>query len=112
MPSPMGSPTREASHVSSGPVVLDIGGTIGAAVIVGRARFEGLELEIRAIQSAWDGTHAVFHSRETATGPVVAAVFPQLVEGDWEVRVRDDRQGPVVGVTVTGGRARQVEFLV
>ena len=105
------SPSREAPRAAGGPVVLDIGESIGAAVVIGPARFEGMELEIRAVKCAWDGTHAVFHSRDTDTGPVVAAVFPQLAEGDWEVRLRDDRQGRKVGVTVAGGRASRIEFL-
>ena len=105
------STTGEATQAAAGCVVLDIGETIGAAIVIGSARFEGLELEIRAVDCDWDGTHSVFHSRETATGPVVAAVFPQLVEGDWEVRLRDDRQGHVDRVTVRGGRASRVDFL-
>jgi hypothetical protein len=100
------------SNVSTaGPVVLDIGGAIGAAVVIGPARFEGLELEIRAAHGAWDGTHAMFHSRDTECGAVVAAVFPQLVEGNWELRLRDDPDGPTATVKVLGGRASQVAFL-
>ena len=96
---------------TAGHVVLDIGGAIGAAVVVGPARFEGLELEIRPAHGAWDGTHAVFHCRDTDSGAVVAAVFPQLVEGDWEVRLRDDPDGPTATVKVSGGRASQVAFV-
>jgi hypothetical protein len=95
---------------TAGPVVLDIGGGIGAAVVIGPARFEGLELEIRAAQGAWSGAHSVFHSRETDTGAVVAAVFPQLVEGDWEVRLRDDPDGPTATATVFGGRASRISL--
>ena len=96
---------------STGHVVLDIGEAIGAAVVVGPARLEGLEVEIRVAHGQWDGTHAVFHARHTAAGPVVAAVFPQLVEGDWEVRLRDNPEGPTASVRVFGGRASQVAFL-
>jgi hypothetical protein len=95
---------------TAGPVVLDIGGAIGAAAVIGPARFEGLELEIRAAHGTWDGTHAVFHSRDTDGGAVVVAVFPQLVEGDWEVRLRDDPDGPTATVRVFGGRASQAAF--
>ncbi len=96
---------------TAGPVVLDIGGAIGAAAVIGPSHLEGMELEIRASHGVWDGAHAVFHCRETDRGSVVAAVFPQLVEGDWEVRLRDDPDGPTATVKVSGGRASQTAFL-
>jgi hypothetical protein len=103
--------TKEAAEAAGpGFVVLNIGGHIGAAVVTAPACLEGREVEIRAVDAPWDGRHVGFHMRLTADGPVTAAVFPQLAQGDWEVRLRYTEKSPVVPVRVVGGRASTVAF--
>jgi hypothetical protein len=87
-----------------GSVVLDIGEDTGAAVVTGSLGLDGREVEIRAVNTAWDGHHAAFHVRETVDGQIAAAVFPQLAQGHWEVRLRFTEDSPIVPVAVVGGR--------
>ena len=103
--------TEEAAEAAGpGFVVLNIGGQIGAAVVTAPACLEGREVEIRAADAPWDGKHVAFRLRPTADGPVTAAVFPQLVQGDWEVRLRYTEKSPVLPVRVVGGRVCTVAF--
>jgi hypothetical protein len=87
-----------------GSVVIDIGESTGAAIVTGPLGLDGREVEIRAVNRAWDGHHAAFHVRETVDGQIAAAVFPQLVQGDWEVRLRFTADSPIVRVAVIGAR--------
>jgi hypothetical protein len=87
-----------------GAVVLDIGEDTGAAIVTGPLGLNGREVEIRAANTAWDGHHAAIHVRETVAGPVAAAVFPQLAQGQWEVRLRFTEDTPIVPVAVIGAR--------
>jgi hypothetical protein len=91
-----------------GSVVLDIGEDIGAAVVTGPPSMEGHEVEIRAASAAWDGRHVAFHLRETAEGLINAAVFPQLVQGRWEIRLRSPEDRSTVPLVVVGGQVTTV----
>jgi hypothetical protein len=95
---------------AAGPIVLDIGQDVGAAVVTAPACLEGREVEIRAVGAAWDGNHAAFHMHQTADGQINAALFPQLTQGDWEIRLRSRQQSPIVPVRVIGGRVSTVAF--
>lgn len=101
----------ETAPPTAGPgsVVLDIGGRIGAAVVRTEPANEGRELEIRRVGVPWSGRHVAFHRRRTAEGPVVAAVFPQLGAGDWEVRLIGVG-GPAHPLSVRGGAVTTVQF--
>jgi hypothetical protein len=82
-------PHREAlPGPSVGPVVLDIGGRFGAAVVRVPETFDGSEIEIRREGTRWDGTHVAVRSRPGADHPVFAAVFGPLEEGRYEIRLR------------------------
>ena len=96
------------SPVGPGPVVLDIGGDTGAAVIVASEARAGTEIEIRSEGGRWEGRHVAFHRRSAAQA-LTAAVFPQLAAGRWEVRVRDG-SGTVASFDVAGGRVTTVDF--
>jgi hypothetical protein len=102
--------TDHHHHVTTSPVVLDIGGDIGAAIVTASHVLEGHEIEIRPAGHEWDGRHVAFHLRATANGHVVAAVFPDLSEGDWEVRLRAVEDRRTVSLHVEGGRVTTVQF--
>ncbi|MBV9659910.1 MAG: hypothetical protein JO337_02005, partial [Acidimicrobiales bacterium] len=70
-----------------GPVVLDIGGHIGAAVVYAEPSTVGEEIEIRRRGDRWQGRHTVVRLRPTSAGETVAAVFESLVAGAYEVRL-------------------------
>ena len=101
----------ETAPPTAGPgsVVLDIGGGFGAAVVRTEPANEGLEVEIRRAGTPWSGRHVAFHRRRTAEGPVVAAVFPQLGAGDWEVRMMGSGT-PVTPLSVRSGAVTTMEL--
>jgi hypothetical protein len=119
---------EDNSHAGQGPVVLDIGGDIGALVIAMPAALAGCEIEARpvagAAKASYDAagsTHSHFHSghhhhhshgaplvhvgvlqRAGAGGVQHSAVFSELQDGEYEFYVRPD--GPVqLTATVRGG---------
>lgn len=105
------SVTEKTSQVpGAGSVVLDIGEDIGPAIVTAPPSLEGHELEIRALNRDWCGDHSVFRMRKSDQGSINAAVFPQLVQGDWEIRLRSSEKGPVVSVRVVGGRVSTIAF--
>ena len=104
----MGITEKAPETAGPGWVVLDIGDNTGAAVVTGPLGLQGREVEIRAAHTAWDGHHAAFHVRETATGRIAAAVFPQLARGRWEVRLRFTEESPIVPLAVVGARVSTV----
>jgi hypothetical protein len=88
-----------------GTVVLDIGGQIGAAAVYVPDSLADVEIEIRGTDEPWTGTHVAVRERLLPDGPVWAALFPSLTEGDYEIRVRGgDPAGPTGTVSVSGGR--------
>ncbi|HXW38602.1 MAG TPA: hypothetical protein VEJ44_02825, partial [Acidimicrobiales bacterium] len=94
-----------------GPVVLDIGGRFGAAVIHAPEVLAGVEIEIRRERAPWDGTHVALRSRPGSGAPVCAAVFGCLEEGPYELRLRDRPQDPTVHrVEVLGGRVSETHW--
>jgi hypothetical protein len=95
----------ETTGPSQGPVVLDIGGAVGAAVVRTSHELDGSEIEIRRLPSDWDGTHVAVRSRPSASAPVYAAVFGQLEEGSYELRRRPAAgDGYVHRLEVLGGQ--------
>lgn len=89
-----------------GPSVLDIGGDIGAAVVVTPGALEGEELEIRPAGGEWDGTHTAVRRR----GPgCCAALFPAVPAGRYEIRVRAT-VGPSQFLVVDGGAVATTEW--
>jgi hypothetical protein len=94
-------PTGSSEEAS---VVVDIGGDVGAAIVSTQAALVGSEIEIRRCDTAWDGTHVAVRERLVSGGVMHAALFPALEYGTYEVRVRDDAEGPVATFTVEGGR--------
>ncbi len=94
-----------------GSVVLDIGGERGAAIVHAPPSLEGYEIEIRRRGSAWDGTHVAVRPRRIPDGMVYAALFPELVQGDYEVRVRGaESDEPATSVAIRGGRVSQAHL--
>lgn len=98
-----------AHHHLTGPseqgsVVLDIGDDIGAAVVRTTHTLAGSEIEIRRVGMAWDGTHVAVRERHVGGEVIFAALFPEVARGHYEVRVRDDEEGPVASFAVEPGR--------
>jgi hypothetical protein len=110
---------EDNSHAGQGPVVLDIGGDVGALVIVAPASMDGVEIEARPL--GWTGhshdhhqhgpehnqhshlEHVAVLARPLPDGErVYSAVFAGLTAGTYELYERP--AGPVrLTVSVTGG---------
>ncbi len=118
---------EDNSHAGQGAVVLDIGGDVGALVIVAPASMDGVEIEARPIGSTepvhGHQQHGHDHGHDHHHGPgssthlehvavlarplpdgekVYSAVFAGLTAGTYELYERP--AGPVrLTVSVTGG---------
>ncbi|HJQ03626.1 MAG TPA: hypothetical protein VJ851_18675 [Jatrophihabitans sp.] len=88
-------------HAGQGPVVLDIGGDIGALVITMPAALAGYEVEARSVAGA-PLTHVGVLERNCDGSMRHTAVFGELRDGEYEFYVRP--AGPVrLTATVRGG---------
>ena len=90
---------------AGGPVVVDIGGDVGALVVHVDASRVGQELHVRRPGEAAT-THTGIWERRLGSRAVVVAVFPALVEGGYAVL---DRAGEaVLDVEIIGGEVREI----
>jgi hypothetical protein len=96
---------EDHSHAGQGPVVLDIGGDVGALVIEMPASLAGVEIEARPVGPDQPGhlPHVAVLARPTPDGRQVhSAVFGALVSGPYQLYQRP--AGPVrLTVQVAGG---------
>ena len=104
-------PSAENPHAGQGSVLLDIGGDVGALVVTMPAEMEGVEVEIRPHGAPDLPAHGHGHGhyphvevvlRPTAEGPVPSLVFPELLEGRYELYVKETHDVELL-VDVTGG---------
>jgi hypothetical protein len=98
--------SSENPSAGQGPVLLDIGGDVGALVVTMPAALVGIEVEINRVDIAGaqlaHRPHVAVVSRPAAAGLVPSLVFGQLVEGRYELYQRPG--GPVeLTVEVHGG---------
>jgi len=102
---------EENPYAGDGPVVLDIGGDVGALVVTMPGELAGAEVEI---SRRWEGGGAAGHhhhphvavvARPVAGGVVHSLVFGELVAGDYELYRRPggsvELTASVAGGTVT-----------
>ena len=100
-------------HAGQGPVLLDIGGDVGAAVVLVPAALAGTEIEARPI-GAGHGVRHLPHvgvvARPAPDGSVRhSAVFGELPAGAYELYQRP--AGPVrLRLTVTGGAVTEAAW--
>jgi hypothetical protein len=121
--------SAENPRAGQGPVLLDVGGSVGALVVRMPSSMEGVEIEIRPQQPGQQHlpqpttqtpqgltpsphshlTHVEVLPRPTPSGFVSCAVFPELTEGRYELYER--RCGPVrLWVAITGGEVTQASW--
>ena len=100
---------EDNSHAGQGPVVLDIGGDIGALIVTMPAALAGAEVEARpvagaAFESYAPGGHLPHVAVLGRPGSPVrhTAVFAELQAGEYELHLRPD-QPACLTAQVRGG---------
>jgi hypothetical protein len=87
-------------------LVLDIGGDVGALLLVAGPELAEQEIEISpGTDPATPRSHNVVHARRGPGGVAHTAVFPSVPAGDYTVWRGDGT--PYATVTVTGGQVTQ-----
>jgi hypothetical protein len=115
---------EDNGHAGQGPVLLDIGGDVGALVLVLPAALAGVEIEARPVGSTGRHshppgadqhhhhdhlTHAAVLPRPTAGGRIVHSVVLELPAGSYELYQRP--AGPVrLTATVAGGAVTEANW--
>ena len=101
--------TEDHSHAGQGPVLLDIGGDIGALIVTMPAPLVGAEVEARPIAGmAWESyagghlPHVAVLTRPAGPGMQHTAVFAELQDGEYELYLRPN-QPPRLTAVVRGG---------
>ena len=127
----MSSPQVENPFAGQGSVLLDIGDDVGALVVTMPAGMVGVEVEIRPVGAAMravghghshdhDHTHDHDHAgghhphvavvpRPVKDGVVPSLVFPELVEGRYELYVKETDDVELT-VAITGGEVTSTEW--
>lgn len=105
-------PAENQHDAGQGPVLLDIGGPIGALIVHTDASLRGAEIEIEPVEHRdnWiPGRHVAVHPRPTTKGFRYIAVFADLHEGDYQLHLRPD--GPThAPATIHGGRVTEINW--
>lgn len=97
------------SHtVRGGPPVLDIGGDIGAMVVLMEPAAAGTELHLRSADEPPTFVHTGVWTRPHGTASVTAAVFPELVAGTYWVLDTDGHD--VRPVVIGGGELTEIDL--
>jgi len=99
---------EDNSHAGNGPVVLDIGGEIGALIVTMPAALAGAEVEACPIAGAafeaYSGghlPHVAVLARPDGSTTRYAAVFAELQDGEYQLHLRPD--GPACLTAVVHG---------
>ena len=98
-------PLEQITHVHGGPLLLDIGGEIGAMVVLTDHSRLGTELFLRR-QSDGVEIHTGVWQRQIGADHIVAAVFCELIEGTYDLL---DVQR-IEHVEVRGGHVADVDL--
>jgi hypothetical protein len=91
-----------------GPVVLDIGGAMGALVLRASPAAAGHEIEISPVEEPESRRHVAVHPRDIGGTVVHAAVFPELVWGHYQLWSPDGVA--TMTVSIAGGRVTEATW--
>jgi hypothetical protein len=114
---------EDNSYAGQGAVLLDIGGDVGALVVIMPPALLGTEIEIRPVHDhatvpaehgsghhhARGVSHVGVVGRPTGAASVPTAVFPELLEGDYELYERPS--GPIrLNARIGGGQVTRLTW--
>jgi hypothetical protein len=94
-------------RIHTEPVVLDIGGEIGALIIYTDSDSIGREIELSA-KGATNRFHNQVHERRFGSTSLFAAVYPGMHAGEYDIW--DDANLPVGTVCIHGGEVTTVDW--
>jgi len=100
----------ENSPGPSGPgsVVLDIGGGVGALIIITPARMAGAEIHVSPVHEPAGRTHALVRERRLGPASCHAAVYPALPAGEYIIW--RDAGSPAGTIRIDGGAAARYRW--
>jgi hypothetical protein len=101
-----GGSGAENPDAGQGPVLLDIGGDVGALVVMMPARLDGLEVEIRPVtghRHHHHYPHVAVVPRPTVAGIVHSLVYPDLTAGRYRLHPLPDGKAALEVEVVGGG---------
>lgn len=96
------------AHVHGGPIVLDIGGDIGALLATVDPSTVGTELHLRSAHHPPIEIHTGVWRRGSEPETVTAAVFAELIAGTYWVL--DDTGRPIWPVDIHGGALARIDL--
>jgi hypothetical protein len=103
----------ENPWAGQGSVLLDIGGDVGALVVEMPTSLAGVEVEIRPVGVALDRSvhlpHVAVVDRPVGGRSVPSLVYPDVVEGDYELLLKGSDHVEMV-VTVSGGAVTETSW--
>lgn len=102
------TPGHEYGPTAEGSVVLDIGGDIGALVLITPPELLGAEIEVSLVGNNGHRTHVAVRERRTPAGTQYAAIYPSLIQGEYTVWSVDGRAAGLV--TVEGAHVAQLDW--
>jgi len=97
---------HHADRIHPEPIVLDIGGEVGALILYTNPDLRGREIEVS--RGGEKRVHVEVLERLVNGETVFAAAYPELREGEYAVW--GDGQDPVDRVTVKGGRISTLDW--
>jgi hypothetical protein len=93
---------------AGGPVMLDIGGEVGALIVHLGAERIGSELHLRPAGTSEHGTHTGIWERTLGGRPAVVAVYGSVASGRYDLV--DDDGHVLATAAVEGGRVAEVDL--
>ena len=95
------TPVGHRHTAYGGPVVLDVGGDVGALVLVTDESMVGAEIHISPYGEPDAGRHVAVHPRTFGGRTIHAAVYSDLIAGRYQLWALDGT--PAMTVTIAGG---------
>lgn len=107
---------RDPGPSGNATVMVEVGDTHGALVVVVPAWMCGSEIEIRRVGRPWEGVHTAIRRRDLRDSVEFAGVFGSLPVGKYQLRVKTDDSAPaatdqIVELAVAPARITEVRWL-
>jgi hypothetical protein len=97
-------------------VMVEVGATHGAIVVVVPASMCGSEIEIRRVGKPWEGVHTAIRKRDLRNSVEFAGVFGSLPVGKYQLRIKTDDSAPaatgqIIDLAVAPSRITELHWL-